>query len=104
MFDDGSCSLINIWREKKSVPVLEGKVLSKTSFVDQLNHTLMSNEINFLPLGFLKDQPNTQIVGINEILNDLRVYMEIKSIPLTSKYIQKVQEGSKYYFCVRSNL
>jgi hypothetical protein len=41
MFDDGSCSLINIWREKKSVPVLEGKVLNKTSFIDQLNHSLM---------------------------------------------------------------
>jgi hypothetical protein len=23
-FDEGSCSLLNIWREKKSVPVLEG--------------------------------------------------------------------------------
>jgi hypothetical protein len=51
-FDEGSCSLINIWREKKSVPVSEGKLVSKSSFIDKLNNPIM---LASYPLGYLND-------------------------------------------------
>ncbi len=48
IYNDGSCSLINIWRGKMSVPVLEAKFVYKSSFIDKLNNPLMptTNPLN----------------------------------------------------------